>query len=111
MQRADDTAEALKQRLKGYHEQTVPILAHYRGAGQSTGVQVCGVNANDTMENIKQGVLRHIVVPSAAAVASVAATNVEPATEAQAAKKVEAEVEVKELKVRQMKELLMYKRA
>ena len=29
MQRADDTEEALKTRLEGYHEMTVPILDHY----------------------------------------------------------------------------------
>ena len=33
MQRADDTEEALTKRLQGYHEQTVPILAHYDPAG------------------------------------------------------------------------------
>ena len=33
MQRADDTEEALTKRLQGYHEQTVPILAHYAPAG------------------------------------------------------------------------------
>ena len=40
-QRADDTAEALTKRLAGYHEQTVPILAHYEPAGC-----VFRVNAN-----------------------------------------------------------------
>mmetsp|Transcript_22873 Transcript_22873/g.71806 ORF Transcript_22873/g.71806 Transcript_22873/m.71806 type:complete len:355 (-) Transcript_22873:530-1594(-) len=29
MQRKDDTEQALKSRLEGYHTQTVPILAHY----------------------------------------------------------------------------------
>lgn len=33
MQRADDTEEALKKRLEGYHEQTVPILSHYEPTG------------------------------------------------------------------------------
>ena len=33
MQRADDTEEALKTRLEGYHSQTVPILAHYEKTG------------------------------------------------------------------------------
>lgn len=32
-QRADDTAEALKKRLKGYNDQTLPVLEHYRGKG------------------------------------------------------------------------------
>jgi len=33
MQRKDDTEEALKSRLEGYHGQTVPILAHYEPTG------------------------------------------------------------------------------
>ena len=33
MQRADDTKEALKDRLQAYHSQTVPILAHYAPTG------------------------------------------------------------------------------
>ena len=33
MQRKDDTEEALKSRLEGYHGQTVPILAHYEPSG------------------------------------------------------------------------------
>jgi len=41
MQRADDTEEALTKRLQGYHEQTVPILAHYAPADV-----VSRVNAN-----------------------------------------------------------------
>merc|ERR1711879_647312 len=32
-QRADDTAEALKKRLDGYQNQTVPILDHYAPKG------------------------------------------------------------------------------
>jgi len=38
MQRADDTEEALKKRLAGYHAQTVPILDHYAPAGVVTRV-------------------------------------------------------------------------
>merc|ERR1719324_155511 len=30
MQRSDDTAEALVKRLKGYHDETEPILARYQ---------------------------------------------------------------------------------
>ena len=33
MQRADDTEEALSQRLESYHAQTVPILDHYAPSG------------------------------------------------------------------------------
>merc|ERR1712151_1380571 len=32
-QRPDDTAEALKKRLDGYNNQTMPILDHYRPQG------------------------------------------------------------------------------
>ena len=38
MQRADDTEEALGRRLKGYHAQTVPILAHYEPTGVVTKI-------------------------------------------------------------------------
>ena len=38
MQRKDDTEEALKSRLEGYHAQTVPILDHYSPAGVVTKV-------------------------------------------------------------------------
>ena len=41
MQRADDAEDALSKRLQSYHDQTVPILAHYA----PTGV-VSRVNAN-----------------------------------------------------------------
>mmetsp|Transcript_67936 Transcript_67936/g.163099 ORF Transcript_67936/g.163099 Transcript_67936/m.163099 type:complete len:478 (+) Transcript_67936:95-1528(+) len=47
MQRADDTEEALKKRLEGYHNQTVPILAHYEPKGVVTRV-----NANQDMDSI-----------------------------------------------------------
>lgn len=45
MQRADDTEAALSTRLKGYHEQTVPILKHYSSV-------VTKVNANQDMEKV-----------------------------------------------------------
>mmetsp|Transcript_27497 Transcript_27497/g.66789 ORF Transcript_27497/g.66789 Transcript_27497/m.66789 type:complete len:312 (+) Transcript_27497:72-1007(+) len=47
MQRKDDTAGALKKRLKGYHGETVPILAHYKPNGV-----VRGVNANQGMDGV-----------------------------------------------------------
>ena len=47
MQRADDTEEALTKRLQGYHEQTVPILAHYEPAGV-----VSKVDANKAPEEV-----------------------------------------------------------
>lgn len=45
MQRADDTEEALKTRLEGYHAQTVPILEHYSAV-------VSKVNANQDMDGV-----------------------------------------------------------
>merc|ERR1719446_1681336 len=39
MQRADDTEEALKKRLEGYHSETVPILAHYEKLTSVTKVE------------------------------------------------------------------------
>lgn len=47
MQRADDTAEALKKRLQGYHSQTVPILDHYAPNGV-----VKRINANQAMDTV-----------------------------------------------------------
>lgn len=47
MQRADDTKEALAKRLKGYHDQTVPILGYYAPSGN-----VRKVNANQAMDAI-----------------------------------------------------------
>jgi adenylate kinase len=47
MQRADDTEEALKKRLTGYHGDTVPILDHYRPAGV-----IRRVEANQATENV-----------------------------------------------------------
>merc|ERR1719217_407813 len=43
MQRADDTEEALKKRLAGYHGETVPIIQHY---SSSASTIVTKVNAN-----------------------------------------------------------------
>jgi len=47
MQRKDDTAAALTKRLRGYHGETVPILAHYRPNGV-----VRAVNANQKMDGV-----------------------------------------------------------
>lgn len=46
-QRSDDNASALKNRLKAYHEQTEPILAHYGSRDI-----VHRVNANQSIENV-----------------------------------------------------------
>jgi len=53
MQRADDTEEALTKRLQGYHEQTVPILAHY----EPTGV-VSKVDANTAPEKVWESIVK-----------------------------------------------------
>merc|ERR1719384_2344868 len=47
MQRADDTATALTKRLKGYHDETVPILNHYEPSGV-----IRDVNAKQSMDGI-----------------------------------------------------------
>uniref|UniRef100_A0A7S1BS95 Adenylate kinase active site lid domain-containing protein n=1 Tax=Corethron hystrix TaxID=216773 RepID=A0A7S1BS95_9STRA len=47
MQRPDDTAGALVKRLQGYHNDTVPILSHYK----PTGV-VKSINANQDMASV-----------------------------------------------------------
>ena len=43
MQRADDIEEALKKRLKQYHDQTMQILAQYGAAGSC---KLCYADAN-----------------------------------------------------------------
>jgi len=45
MQRADDTAEALVKRLKSYHEETVPILTHYKTVAHK-------INANQKIDAV-----------------------------------------------------------
>jgi len=52
MQRPDDTATALVKRLKGYHNETVPILNHYSPNGV-----VKTVNANQKMDGVWSEVL------------------------------------------------------
>lgn len=47
IQRPDDTAAALKKRLAGYHNDTVPILDHYKPNGV-----VKSVNANQGMDAV-----------------------------------------------------------
>ena len=53
MQRADDTEEALTKRLQGYHEQTVPILAHYAPAGVVSKVDA-NVKPDQVWESIEK---------------------------------------------------------
>lgn len=55
MQRPDDTASALVKRLKGYHNETVPILKHY----EPNGV-VETVNANQGMDGVWKDVLNSL---------------------------------------------------
>ena len=55
MQRPDDTEEALSKRLQGYHEQTVPILAHYEPSGV-----VSKVNANLAPADVWQSILEEL---------------------------------------------------
>lgn len=52
MQRKDDTATALVKRLQGYHNETVPILEHYRPNGV-----VRTVNANQKMDGVWDEIL------------------------------------------------------
>lgn len=56
MQRPDDTAEALIQRLKSYKEDTFPILDHY----QPKGI-VRSVNANQAMNAVWEEVLQALL--------------------------------------------------
>ena len=58
MQRADDTEEALTQRLEAYHAQTVPILDHYAPNGV-----VSKVDANVAPDQVWESIAK--VLPSA----------------------------------------------
>ncbi|OYX42538.1 MAG: adenylate kinase [Rhodobacterales bacterium 32-67-9] len=40
--RADDNAETVRERLKAYHDQTAPLIAHYRGMGMLETVDAMG---------------------------------------------------------------------
>ena len=50
MQRKDDTADSLKQRLQAYHTNTVPITSHY--ADEALPAELVKVNANQSIEEI-----------------------------------------------------------
>lgn len=55
MQRPDDTAEALKKRLAGYNNETIPILEHYRPKGivrRIDGGQEIDKVSSDVMSNL-----------------------------------------------------------
>jgi adenylate kinase len=58
MQRQDDTAKALKKRLKAYHKETVPILKHYAPHGV-----VRTVNANQGMADVYDEILQALQRP------------------------------------------------
>jgi len=49
MQRADDNAEALKKRLESYHNQTEPILDHYKAV---PSCKITRVNADQEMGKV-----------------------------------------------------------
>ena len=55
MQRPDDTSTALVKRLQGYHQETVPILNHYKPHGV-----VRAVNANQGMDGVWAEVLQSL---------------------------------------------------
>jgi adenylate kinase len=61
MQRKDDTSQALKKRLQGYHQETVPILEHYRPHGI-----VRSVNANQGMDSVWSEILQSLQRPKQA---------------------------------------------
>jgi len=54
--RADDTREAIEERMLEYHERTEPVLAHYRGAGVAVA-EVDGVgDPGDAFSRIREAV-------------------------------------------------------
>ena len=53
--RADDSPEALKVRLVAYHDQTVPVLAHYRAQGK-----VLDIDGTQTIEAVTASILESL---------------------------------------------------
>jgi adenylate kinase len=60
-QRKDDTPDALVKRLKSYHNETVPILSHYRPHGV-----VRAVNANQGVEGVWKEIIEALARPKTA---------------------------------------------
>lgn len=56
--RADDTAETVRERLKAYHAQTTPLIAHYEGLGVLVRVEAMGAidDIRDALGRIVEGV-------------------------------------------------------
>ncbi len=56
--RADDNATTVRERLKAYHAQTAPLIAHYRGKGVLQQIDAMGAIADIRTElgSIVQGV-------------------------------------------------------
>jgi adenylate kinase len=60
--RADDTPEAIERRLALYHEQTEPLVEHYRAQGN-----LVGVHANNSVDGVfaeVQDALEHVAARS-----------------------------------------------
>merc|ERR1712100_740859 len=56
MQRPDDTKEALPKRLEAYHNETEPILKHYKSKGSRC--RVSRIKADAAMENVWKSTAR-----------------------------------------------------
>jgi adenylate kinase len=51
MQRGDDTADKLKNRLKVFHKETQPVINHYAKSGK-----VAHIDASQDMEAVSQAI-------------------------------------------------------
>jgi len=56
--RADDNAETVRERLKAYHAQTAPLIAHYEAQGVLKRINAMGQIAN--IRNSLQNIVRNI---------------------------------------------------
>jgi adenylate kinase len=59
--RADDTPEAIRKRLELYHEQTEPLIEHYRARGSLVGVPAdrpIGAVFEDIQQALEQAAVR-----------------------------------------------------
>jgi len=52
VQRADDTEEVVRDRLKAYYEQTEPVIEYYRKSGQVKVVEVDGNGTPDSVTGV-----------------------------------------------------------
>merc|ERR1712039_1079661 len=64
MQRPDDTIDALPKRLEGYHNETEPILKHYKGF---SACQIVKIDANQKPELVWTSIAQNLGISTGSA--------------------------------------------